>query len=86
MVCIQRSFNPYEIVWRATQCSHYKRPLQATRGVCKVFGKKELLRKKAIQDGEKQRLRDAEKERQQEAQKLEQMRLNMVETGKELNG
>ena len=30
--------------------------------------KEELLRKKAIQDGEKQRLRDREKERQQEAQ------------------
>jgi len=40
-----------------------------------VFGKKELLRKKAIKDGEKQRLRDTENERQQEVQKLEQMRL-----------
>ena len=46
--------------------------------------KKELLRTKAIQDGEKQRLRDGEKERQQEAQKLEQRRLNLFETKKEL--
>jgi len=78
MVCIQRSVNPYEIEWIATQWLHYKGSLQATRGAssaCKVFGKKELLRKKAIQDGEKQRLRDAENERQQEVQKLEQMRL-----------
>ena len=48
------------------------------------MNEKELLSKKAIQDGEKQRLRDGEKERQQEAQKLEQRRLNLFETVKEL--
>ena len=64
--------------------------IQATREADKAYGKKlsnekeELLRKKAIQDGEKQRLRDREKERQQEAQKLEQRRLNLSETEKEL--
>ena len=48
--------------------------LQATREAHKAYGKRlsnekeELLRKKAIQDGEKQRLRDRGKERQQEAQ------------------
>ena len=53
--------------------------LQATRKAHKAYGKirlmnekKELLRTKAIQDGEKQRLREGEKERQQEARKLEQ--------------
>ena len=50
----------------------------------RLFSEKELLCKKAIQDGEKQRLRDGEKERQQEAQKLEQRRLNLFETMKEL--
>ena len=64
--------------------------LQATREAHKAYGKgssmsrKELLCKKAIQDGEKQRLRDGEKERRQEAQKLEQRRLNLFETMKEL--
>ena len=64
--------------------------LQATRKAHKAYGKRlmnekeELLRTKAIQDGEKQRLRDGEKERQQEAQKLEQRRLNLLETKKEL--
>lgn len=46
--------------------------------------KEELLRKKAIQDKEKQRLTDGERERQQEAQKLEERRLNLLETEKEL--
>ena len=64
--------------------------LQATREAHKAYEKRlsnekeELLKKKAIQDGEKQRLRDGEKERQQEAQKLEQRRLNLFETEKEL--
>ena len=48
--------------------------------------KEELLRKKAIQLGEKQRISDVEKERQQEVEKLEQRRLhvNLFETEKEL--
>lgn len=65
--------------------------LQATREAHKAYGKKalknekeELLRKKAIQDKEKQRLTDGERERQQEAQKLEERRLNLLETEKEL--
>ena len=72
--------------------------LQTTREAHKGYGKRlsnekeELLRKTAIQDGEKQRLRDGEKqrvtdgekERQQEVQKLEQRRLNLFETEKEL--
>ena len=63
--------------------------LQAIREAHKAYGKrllneKEVLSKKAIQDGEKQRLRDGEKERQQEAQKLEQRRRNLSETVKEL--
>ena len=64
--------------------------LQATREAHKAYGKRllyekeELLRKKAIQDGEKQRPREREKEIQQEAQKLEQRRLNLPETEKEL--
>ena len=51
---------------------------QATREAHKVYGKRlsnekeELLRKKAIQDGEKERLKDGEKGRQQEALKLKQ--------------
>ena len=50
--------------------------LQATGEAHKTYGKRlsnekeELLRKKSIQDGEKQRLGDRVKERQQEAQKL----------------
>ena len=50
----------------------------------RLLNEKELLSKKAIQDGEKQRLRDGEKERQQEAQKLEQRRLDLFKTVKEL--
>ena len=46
--------------------------------------KEELLRKKAIQHGEKHRIRDVEKERQQEAEKLERRRLNLFEKEKEL--
>ena len=69
---------------------HIRRELlQATKEAHKAYGKrlsdeKELLRKKAIQDGEKQRLRDAEKERQQEAEKLKPRKLNLFETEKEL--
>ena len=50
----------------------------------RVLNEKDLLSKKTIQDGEKQRLREGEKKRQQEAQKLEQRRLNLFETVKEL--
>ena len=50
----------------------------------RLSNEKELLRKKAIQDKEKQRLTDGERERTQEAQKLEERRLNLLETEKEL--
>ena len=63
--------------------------LQASREAHKAYSKRlsderELLRKKKLEEAEKQRLRDAGREREKEAKKLEQSRRNSCVREKKL--
>lgn len=64
--------------------------LQASREAHKAYSKRlsdereVLLRKKKLEEAEKQRLRDAGREREKEAKKLEQSRRNSCVREKEL--
>ena len=68
-------------MWRATECSDHKTSFSSVkRGRVHAKGcdeKEELVRKRSVQDAERQKLRDAENEKEREAEKLEQSRLSL---------